>query len=234
MSKKFYSGGYYFENKENPRILVATYDLEKAQEDPEHPTWGWFRPYGDMKLSPGPEDILHEKPVQFNGTSGKVYYKVALAVDFMEQFEIVPIIAGPKHPLFVAGWAPYGSDNMYYEQLQLFSLTSSIGSAIKLITSAGQDDGNIKNACNLLASAKAQEDNQKFDEQWRQARAILKRIVTDGESPEIANSIKAAAPPKCVEPDRFDDEMDMSADDVWRYRLLCNVVYGMAYGGIAQ
>ncbi|MCG8420121.1 MAG: hypothetical protein MJE77_19500 [Proteobacteria bacterium] len=228
MTNKYYSVGYYFKNKENPRVLVATYDEQRASSNPDDPHWGWFRPYGDRSFAPQSSDVRNEVAVSANG-NGEVYYKVALSIEFMEREGIVPIvIVDVKDPIWEAGCAPYGTEEQFFEEIAKFSTHSPIGRAIGSIVKARQGGSRINEAFDLLSRSLEVPSLDERAKLVSHARARLQDIVlTPGSEKHIVDTIAAALPPVLATPKPSDSEVNMSPQAVWHSRLLYALVIGL-------
>lgn len=223
MTQKTGYSGYYFENDENPRVLVATYNEEKARENPEDPTVGWFKPYGDRKFSPQPEDILRQEKVRANGDSGKAYYKVTLSSDFVEQNGIALIPPDPKYPRSESGWEPYNTENGFFEQLSGFSEKTAVSRLARRVIDLSAHWGPIQKVFELLRDANDEASLHKIDDLMDEARMHLQHLVVTG-GYGLNCDLEVALPPFHPKPARARDEHHLTDRQVWHFRALYGLV----------
>ena len=229
MTTEFYRGCYYVNKKDNPRVLLATYDESTACEDPTHPSMGFFRPYGDKEWPFDQGDIGDESPISVNGNGS--YYKVDLSVAFMEGNAISPIAPGPKRPSHAAGWEPYGNDEKFFEEVRKFSPDSVIGRLVSRLE-AMRDDATsaIGEAFQHLRDAQAASEPSDQERHLLAVRSVLRKLVVSDDKDGIVASVRAALPPVLAKPKAESDETGMPDDSIWQFRLLGALATGIHDG----
>lgn len=224
----YYGEHLYFANQDSPRILVATYDEHRARAEPDDARWGWFRPYGDRGFAVEPGDILQETEVP---TANGVYYRVDVAMQFLERHGINPLPPWPKYPRNESGWSPYGSMDNYCERVAYLSEQSPLARAVSVIRSAQTSEGPLGRAFATLAELTGASPPHAWQAAHAQARAWLRRALIEWPG-ELRAMIDSALPPVLPVPARAPDEGEHEGDVVadraiWQLRLLYSLVLGV-------
>ena len=234
MATETYTGlHYYFINEGQHRTLIATYDEAEASHVPETSPYAWFKPYEERALEISPDAIRKEIAIQV--APDITYYHVDLSTRFLEDNTISMLPPEGKWPDTMAGWAPYGGRQSFWECVRLFSGGSRIGQAIAEIRSNVDCNGPIADTLEpfrLMDSQGSKSDKLVyFEEICGLLRPLLHPI--DGDQ-ALVGAIDRAMPPQLPPPKRENGDYPQCGDNsdrvAWQWRLLYALTYGLAMG----
>lgn len=219
----------YFENSSGPRILAATYDEYQAMSAPDHPIYGFFRPYGDQPRPVAEIDILSQTDVQ---TPLGTFTRVDLSMDFLARNGLDILPPWPKVPLSSSGWAPYRTMGNFCERVAACQPSQPMARALAEVVQQRAERTQVARAFAELAAvsgASAPDRQQAAHERARDHLGYALRREHNGDP--LVGAINGALPVHLPSPARAPDENDLTTGrSVWQLRLLYALVLGVHRG----